>query len=343
MLKIALGALAALFIALPATAKTIKLTYSDLFPAKYPFGKLTQEWADAVKQRTGGKVEVQVFPSGTLTSPPQCFEGVLKDLSDICQAVLAYTPGRFPLMAVVDLPGYPDTGQVTTRVANDVYRAFKPAAFNGVHVLYFHAHPPGLILTTNKPVKKLEDMKGLRIRSTGLSAKIVAALGASPVAMPITQAYEPLKRGVVDGTDGTFNTLKYYRLDEVTRHTTVSTPVGYVSTFAVVMNKDKWNSLPADVKKVFNDLDQEYIGKAAALWDQIEMEGYKAAKAKGYDFIFLGHKEMARWKQAVLPKLRKDYVAGANAKGLPGDKILAFRDAAIVRYGKEYKPLPIKP
>ena len=324
-----------------ATAQTIQLTFSDLFPAQYPFGKLTQAWSDEVKARTGGKVEVKVFPSGTLTPPPQCFEGAVTGLSDICQTVLAYTPGRFPVMAAVDLPGYPDTGQVTTRVAYDLYQHFKPKEFDQVSVLYLHAHPPGQILTTSKPVRNLDDLKGLRIRSTGLSAKIATALGASPVSMPITQAYDPLKRGVVDGTDGTFNTLKYYRFAEVTKYVTVSTPVGYVSAFAIVMNKKKWESLPDDVKKVLNEMGREYVEKTASLWDQIEIEGYKEAKAKGVAFISLPPQEIERWKEAVLPKLRKEYVEEANRQGLPGEQIVSYRDSLVAKYAQQYKPLPI--
>src|SRR5687768_17045677 len=94
-----------------AGAQTTVLRFSDLFPAAYPFGALSAQFAKDVKERTGGKVDIQVFPSGTLTPPPQCYEGVLQGLSDMCQAVLAYTPGRFPVMESVDLPGYPNSGR----------------------------------------------------------------------------------------------------------------------------------------------------------------------------------------------------------------------------------------
>ncbi|MCD6672014.1 MAG: TRAP transporter substrate-binding protein [Burkholderiaceae bacterium] len=322
-----------------AAAETTVLRLSDLFPASYPFGQLTTQFAQDVKARTGGKVEVQVFPSGTLTTPAQCFEGVLQGLSDMCQAVLAYTPGRFPVMESVDLPGYPISGRLTTRVANEIYRKFTPKELSQVHVLYVHAHPPGSILTASRPVRKLEDLKGMRIRSTGLSARILTALGASPVSMPITQAYDPLKRGVVDGTDGTFNTHRYYRFAEVTRFTTVSTDVGYVTTFAVVMNKDRWNSLPADAKAALGSVSDEYADKAGELWDKIEMEGLSYAREREHEFIRLEPSEMARWRDLVLAPLEADYVKRMEAAGLPGREILEVKKEAIRKYTSEYPPL----
>lgn len=331
----------ALLAAGAAGAQTTVLRFSDLFPAAYPFGQLSAQFAKDVKARTGGKVDVQVFPSGTLTPPAQCFEGVLQGLSDICQAVLAYTPGRFPVMEAVDLPGYPHNGQLTTRVANEVYQKFQPKEFDAVKVLYLHAHPPGSIMTVSKPVRTLDDLKGMKIRSTGLSARIVTALGASPVSMPITQAYDPLKRGVVDGTDGSFNTLRYYRFAEVTKYTTVSTDVGYVSTFAVVMNKAKWNALPAEVREALDAVSREYMAKSGALWDQIEREGLATGREKGHEFIKLEAKELERWRAAVIQPLEADYTKRASALGLPGAEIVKFKREAVARHAPAYPALDI--
>lgn len=331
-----LSLLAAIYFVGTAGAQTVTLKYSDLFPAQYPFGQLTQQYAEAIKKATNGQVAIEVFPSGALTPPGQCYEGVIQGLSDICQAVLAYTPGRFPLMSVVDLPGYPVNGQITTQVANRIYDAFKPTEFNAVQILYFHAHPPGHLLTVDKPVKTLADLKGLRIRSTGLSAEIITALGAAPVSMPITQAYEPLRRKVVDGTDGSLNTLRYYRFAEVTTHSTQSNVVGYVSTFVVAMNKQKWEALSAEAKKAFQTVNSEFVQKAADLWNTIELDGYKFAKDKGHTFIALPPDEKKRWQEAVLPVVRKNFLAKANQAGVPGEQALALRDKLIGELKDKY-------
>lgn len=322
-----------------ACADTTTLRLSDLFPATYPFGELTTEFAKALESGTQNQLEVQVFPSGTLTKPDQCFEGVVQGLSDMCQAVLAYTPGRFPVMRSVDLPGYPSSGQLTTHVANDLYQAFKPDELAGVHVLYLHAHPPGVIMTTQKAVHTLDDLKGLRIRSTGVSADVLKRLGASPVSMPITQTYDPLKRGVLDGTDGTFNNYRYYRFGEVADHTTLSTDVGYVTTFAVVMNQKKWDALPQDVQEAVTRISADYADRAGKLWDRIENEGLQFAREHGHEFIRLAPDEAARWREAALVPVQQAYVAAMKEKGLDGEAILAKRAALIEQYRDQFPVL----
>lgn len=322
-----------------AGAQTVTLKYSDLFPAQYPFGRLTQQYAEAIKKATNGQVSIEVFPSGTLTPPAQCYEGVVQGLADICQAVLAYTPGRFPLMSVVDLPGYPVNGNITTQMANRIFSEFKPKEFEDVQVLYLHAHPPGHILTVEKPVKALDDLKGLRIRATGLSAEVITALGAAPVSMPITQTYEPLRRRVVDGTDGSLNTLRYYRFAEVTNFSTLSNVVGYVSTFVIAMNKQKWDSLPDDIKAAFLKVNAEFVQKAADLWNTIELDGYKFAKEKGHTFIALSPEEEQRWQDAALPVIRKGFVERAAKASVPGEKALEIRDKLMSELAAKYPPI----
>lgn len=170
-------------LASPAAAQTTNLTYSIFFPPSHGQCKAAMSWAKEIEKRTNGQVAIQIFPTGTLTKPQQCYDGVVNGISDIGMSVFAYTRGRFPVMEALDLPlGYP-SGKVATRTANAFYNKFKPAELNDVKVLYLHAHGPGL-LHTQKPVRTMEDMQGLKIRSTGLSARIVKALGGVPVAMP---------------------------------------------------------------------------------------------------------------------------------------------------------------
>jgi len=183
----------------PAQTKPLELTYSIFFPAPHKNTVLAEEWAKEIGRRTQGKVKITVFPGGTLTPADKCYDGVVKGISDIGMSVMGYTRGKFPLTEVIDLPlGYKN-GLSATRLINQYFQKFQPKEFEEVKILYFHAHGPG-ILHTKKPVEKLEDMKGMRIRSTGLSSKVVSALGGIPVAMPMGETYDALKRGMVDGS-----------------------------------------------------------------------------------------------------------------------------------------------
>lgn len=238
-------------------------------------------------------------------------------------------------MEVLDLPlGYPN-GRVATRVANDFYNQFKPKELEGVKVLYIHAHGPG-ILHTIKPVKTIADLKGMKIRSTGLSAKVVEALGGVPVAMPQGGTYEALQKGVVDGTMTPIETLKGWKQAEVVKNTTDCNSVGYTTAMFVVMNLSKWNALPKDIQKVFEDVSKEWIDVHGKAWDDLDAEGRQYTVSLGNKIIPLSKEENARWKKAVSPII-DEYVKTADDKGMPGKKAVKEVESLIKKYSKTYK------
>src|SRR5512136_2709733 len=160
---------------------------------------------------------------------------------------LSYTMGRFPLSEVLDLPLGSRSGLMATRLVNDFYDRFKPKELDDVKVMYLHGHGPGL-LRTKTPVRTLEDLKGMKIRATGTSAAIVSALGGAPVAMPMSDSYDALSRGVTQGILCPTESLQGWKLGEVVKYSTQDYGAAYSITFFVVMNKARWNSLPADVQ-----------------------------------------------------------------------------------------------
>jgi TRAP-type C4-dicarboxylate transport system substrate-binding protein len=319
-------------------AKPIELSYSNFFPATYGLGQAATTWAKEVEKRTNGRVKITIHHSGTLTDANNCYEGVVNGISDIGQSVLSYTRGRFPLMEVLDLPGYPLSAQVTTKVCDEFYKKFMPKEFADTHVLYMHAHIPGTITTVKKPVRTLEDMKGLKIRSTGLATKIVEALGATPVAMPKGDQYDAMSKGVVDGTVSTPNELLGWKVAEVAKYSTLLLDVGYVSCMFVTMNNEKWKSLPADIQKVFTDVSNEWVEYTGKEWNRIEIEGFQHGKKVGHTFIYLTPQEQARWRNAVKP-LQDNYIKAMQAKGLPGKEAMEYRQQLIEKYSTVYPPL----
>ena len=292
--------------ALSSGAKPTKLTFSIFFPPTHGQTKAAMDWAKEIEKLTDNKVQITVFPGGTLTKAPQCYDGVVKGISDLGFSLFAYTRGRFPVMAAVDLPMGYTSGKVASRVAQEFANTFKPKELSDVKVLYLHAHGPGL-LHTKTPVKKLEDLKGMKIRATGLSAKIVEALGGVPVAMPQGDTYEALKKGVVEGTFGPMEVLKGWKQAEVIKYTTECYSVGYTTTFFVVMNLDKWNALPADIKKIFDMVSDKYTDIHGKVWDSTDQEGRKYTLSLGNEILSLSDEESARWRKAVEPVIN-DYI-----------------------------------
>lgn len=322
---------------LPLVASTalaqVKLNYSNFFPATHKNAVLSVEWGKEIEKRTNGRVQVTVFPGGTLTKPDVCYDGVVKGISDLGMSVLGYTRGKFPLTEVIDLPlGY-KTGYAATRVINDYFKKFNPKEFDEVKVMYFHAHGPGILHTSKKGVSKLEDLKGLKIRSHGLSAKVVAALGGVPVAMPMPETYDALSRGVAEGVMCPIEALKGWKLGEVVKYTTQNFGSAYSTAFFVVMNKAKWAALPPDVQKIIEQVNEEWIEKHGKAWDEIDKEGHDFVKARGNQIIPLSQEEDWKWTKLVKP-IYDDYVKDMKTKGLPGEEALKFSLETLYKYQK---------
>ena len=310
--------------------RAIELSYSIFFPATHIQAVTADAWAKEVEKRTNGRIKITVYAGGTLTPAKQCYEGVVNGISDIGMSCFAYTPGRFPLLEGLDLPlGYPD-GLAATRVATELALKYKPQEVADTHVLYIHAHGPGL-LASKKPVRTLADVKGLKIRSTGLSQKVVTALGGTPVAMPQPDTYEALSKNVVDATLCPIETLKGWKQGEVINFVTDATAVGYTTSMFVVMNKSKWEKLPADLQKIVTEVSQEWVVKHGRAWDQADAEGLEFVKGLNREMISLTPEQQQQWKGAVKPVLDA-YVAAAKAKGLPGEDFLKDAQDLIAKY-----------
>ena len=317
----------------PEGEQAIELSYSVFFPPSHIQCQTAQAWADEIVKRTDGKVKINVYAGGTLTKAPQCYEGVVSGVSDIGMSCFAYTRGRFPLLEGLDLPlGYPN-GLVATQVATEMVRKYQPEEVADVHVLYIHAHGPG-ILASRKPVRSLDDLAGLKVRATGLSSKIVESLGGTPIAMSQPETYEALQKGVVEATFCPIETLKGWKQGEVIESITETSVIGYTTSMFVVMNKAAWDKLGPELQKVFTEVSDEWVAKHGQAWDQADREGQAFIEELQREVITLDETEQQRWQAAVRPVLDA-YVAAATGKNLPGEQFLADLQALIAKHAEQ--------
>ncbi len=273
-----------------------------------------------IEKRTNGRVKITLYPAGTLSAAPQCYQGVVTGISDIGMSCFAYTRGNFPLLEGLDLPmGYPD-GKTASRIATDLAMKYQPDELKNVHLLYIHAHGPG-ILASKKDVNNLDDIKGMKVRATGLSAKIVTNLGGVPVAMGQPETYEALQKGNVEATMCPMETLKGWNQGEVIESVTNSSAIGYTTAMFVVMNKDKYATLPEDIKKIFDDVSAEWVDKHGEAWDQADVEGRKFIDELGRKVIELPDAEKQKWVDSVKPVI-EEYIQTCKEKNLPGEEFV---------------------
>lgn len=309
--------------------KVIRLNYSIFFPPTHVHTKLAQDWAEEISKRSNGRVEIRIFPGGILTKADQCYSGVIDGISDIGMSSFAYTRGRFPLLEGLDLPlGYYD-GVSATRVANEMLKKYQPKELKSTHMLFVHAHGPG-ILASRKPIRTLKDTEGLSCRGTGFSAKIVDLLGGNSIGMPQNDTYEALQKGVVEATLCPIETLKGWKQGEVINYVTATPAIGYTTAMFVTMNRQKWNSLPPEIKKIFEEVSNEWIDKHGKAWNDADNEAREMLAEMGKEIIELPEEETKKWQEKIRPIL-DIYAKAAEAKGLPGDAFLADMLNAVKR------------
>jgi len=259
---------------------------------------------------------------------------VISGTADIGCLAMSYQPGRFPVSEAIDQPVGFSSAKAASLALYDLIEKYNPKEFEKVKILTLFTCPPANIMTI-KPVKSLKDIKGMELRVGGTQADIIKNLGGIPIAMPQSDTPEALQKGTVKGHVSSMEVLKDFNYAAYTPNATIVNL--WVVTFSVVMNKDKWNSLPADIKKVIDDMRKEW-----ALWtgnyvDNHVTEALKWSKDKYNLQIF----DLPPAEKAEIPKLIKplidEYAKRVTAAGLPGDQIVKEVTALRDKYEKQYK------
>jgi TRAP-type transport system periplasmic protein len=305
-----------------AQEKSVKLRLSTMWPPQHPLTRLFADWGKDVEKAVDGRVTVTVFAASTLSPPMQVYDNTAKGVVDVGTSLLAYSPGRLPLSEVLQQPlGYRNSYQAS-KLANAYYKKFRPKEFDDVQVMFLFGAAPGFIYTKN-PVKSTADVKGLRIKANAENADIVKILGASPVTMPVTETYDALSRGVVDGCLFPLEALQGFKIAEVVKTVIENYGISYMTSQYCAMNKARWNALsPAD-QKAIEKVNDEYNEKIGKKWAELDTNAKEFAKGKGVTFLTVSKEEEAATAQKMKPIL-DDYVKMAKSKGLPGDEALKF-------------------
>jgi len=303
-----------------AAAEPIKLSYAQFAPAKTFVGVQLERWIAEVEKRTGGKVKIDAFHGGTLLGAKNMMDGVIAGTADIGTLVMAYQPGRFVITNATSLPfGFP-SARVASLTLWDLYTKYKPKSFDKVKVLCMYTSGPSNIMS-KVPVRTLADLKGLDLRASGGAAKTLKAWGANQVGMPMSATPEALQKGVVKGLFSSLEVMKDFKFAEICKYVTMTDAVIY--PFSVVMNMDKWNSLPKDVQKVMEDMAREHSEWTGNYMDEHIVESFDwSVKTQGVEVITLPAAEKAKWDKLLDP-IMTDWIAATNKKGYPADQIVS--------------------
>ncbi len=305
--------------------KARELTFSTYTPPTHHVSKVLTDFCSDVEKATGGEIKITLYSSGTLTKPEQILDGVIKGISDFGFSVNGYNQGRLPLMEVTDLPIPVATSEKMSQVCLALYKKFQPKEFSQMKLLGF-LNMACSGISSNKPINKFADLSGQLIRCTGADVALVKDLGATPVAMPISQAYEALQRGIADGNLGDFASLMSYKLGEV-----VKIQVEYFfrnTTCWYGMNLNTYNSLTPAQQKIITDLGEKYTTVMGRSRDEENKKARDYLVALGNKLVKLPAEEEQKWAAAMAP-LYDTYLTEKKAKGLPAKEALDFALSAV--------------
>ncbi len=341
--KIALGAFVVTFLFLrvssSSAAEVIKLKFANYFPPTHMNSVMMGKYCEELSKKLAGKVEITQYTGSILLSAPKMAAGVAAGIADIGLSNLSYSRGRFPVMEIMDLPlGFP-SAWIAGHVANDFYDKYKPKDFDGYQMMMLSTSPINVVQTISKPVRTLADMKGLKLRGTGRLGGIVKALRATPIPIETPDLYDGLRRGVIEGALLPMETLKGFKTGELIKYVTASWRIGSAYCFSVVMNKQKWNRLPADVQKVMGDFSRNFIEQWTVEWNKIDIGGKDFFLQQGGQIVTIPEGDNPEWIKAVRPVIedyKKDLVAKGHKSGDVDDWI-AFVNKRIQYWKVEEK------
>lgn len=318
--------------------QTINIKLAHFFPNSHPVeADLVQPWAKAIKEATEGRVVITSYPGQTLLPAPAIYDGVVDGTSEMGLSCFAYTRGTFPVLEAFELPGVTySNSKVATKVAWEGIKELNPEEIQDTKLMMIIATGPG-DLYTKKPVKTLSDLQGLELRATGLSSKTLEALGASPVSMPQSEAYDSLAKGVVQGNLGPIEVLKGWNQAEVTKNVT-KTPFLYNTLFFININKDTWNSISEKDQAAILAVNEKFMEEVAMnLWDNQNDAATKwATEEQGVEIFTLSDEETEIWKNKVQP-IQDEFVNKMNEQGFEGEKILDTVKRLAEQYNSELK------
>ena len=313
---------------------SVELKMSHFMPTKHvQHTEVMVPFAKEVERATNGRVKITVYPGGVLAKAPDHYDAAATGIVDFAYVVHGYTPGKFPLTSVIELPFLFTSAVHGTKVFHELWKRFPEFAkeHQNVKVCWIWAGDSGQLFTTKKMVRTMEDLKGMKIRTHSLVLKSsLEKLGAVPVTLPISELYEALQKGVIDGCITPWSAVYDFGLHDVVKYATVAN--FYNSSFAMVMKPDSFKKLTSEDQKILDQMMGEKMGlKAATVYDNAAQLGIDSLKKKGAVIYTLAKEEEGRWKKAV-EDVYSQWVRDMEKKNLPGKKVLEEAQRLSAQY-----------
>ena len=325
-----------LTLALPVSAQEVTLRLHQFLPEQsFVPAQILTPWIERIEAESDGRIKIEHFPSMQLGGKPSdLVDQVTDGVVDIIWTLPGYTPGRFPRTEVFELPFMVKDAEAASRAYWDLAEAeMMQTDFRDLHLLGAWVHGPGVIHAA-RPVEKLEDMVGLKLRAPSrVTTRLLEALGSTAVGMPVPAVPEQLSKGVIDGALLPWEVSASLRIGELVKNHTEFPDRGiYVATFILAMNKDAYDRLSPDLKAVIDAASgADFSANAGRLQQGEDVPSRKTAEDMGNAIIVLAPEEAARWEAAAAP-VTEAWIAEMDAQGIDGRALYDTAREAIQKY-----------
>jgi len=333
------AAVALAFAATAAHAETVTIKFSHFLAPNSNFHKnVAEPWCAGIEKDSGGKLKCQIYPALQMGgTPAQLADQVKNGVADVVWTSPSYSTGRFPRTEALELPfSLPPGGLSGSKAMWDYTQKYGMEDFKDFKVLAIFSASNVVMSTASKPILSVDDFKGVKLRSPSrFAALFLTSLGGTPVNVPIAQVTEGISKGVIDGAMAPWEVLPSTKIDEVTKYHMEgpANQPGFTQTpMAILMNKQKYDSLPADLKAVIDKRSgQALVELTGKVWDQGNDEARKKLVAQGNKVLVIKDADYNAMKKASA-SVEADWVKQATARGLDGAKLAE----AVHAIGKQY-------
>jgi TRAP-type transport system periplasmic protein len=322
--------------AAPAFAedKEVDLRLSLWVPPAHPLTSAAKAWGEDIAKASGGTIKITVFPSEQLGKAFDHYDMARDDIADITYVNPGYQPGRFPIIAIGQMPFMFGDARKGTAALDSWYRKYAPTEMKDTHFCFAFIHDPGALHSTRKRIVMPEDLRGVKVRpAQSTIAELVTRLGGTNVQASAPEAREVLERGVADAITFPWGSLYLFGIDKVVKHH-MDAPL-YTTVFTFSMNKDKYDSMSPAQKKVMDDhCSTDWAVKIAGPWGDFEAAGRDKMRADPahHDVYKLTPDRMAAWRATVKP-LEASWATAVKQAGADPDAALGELKASIAKYG----------
>ena len=316
--------------------KTFELKLSHWVPPSHPLQKALEDWGASVEKDSGGTIKYKVYPAQQLGKAFDHYDMARDGIADLTYINPGYQPGRFPIIGAGELPFLMTNAKGGTQALDAWYRKYAAQEMKDVKFCLGFVHDPGAFHSRSKKIVVPEDIKGMKIRPAHATmATFVTQLGGTNVQASAPEVRDILEKGVADAVTFPWGSVPLFGIDKVTKYH-LDMPL-YVTTFAFVFNKDKYNQMSAAQKKVIDDhCTPEWALKVASPWADFEHAGIAKIKAEaGHEVYEPTPAQIAEWKKAAQP-LEEKWAEGVKKTGADPAVVMKELKAQLSKEGAGY-------